>query len=53
MAWTGAHRRFAVEGFFLKSGESATQRAFLAHFMLCRNDAVPDRDQKQHHNNII
>lgn len=44
MVWTGAHRAFAVET-FLKNGESvtATQRAFRAHYMLGRNDAVPDR----------
>lgn len=45
MAWTCAHRAFAIETFFLKNGESviATQRAFRAHFMLHRNDAGLDR----------
>ena len=44
MVWTGAHRVFAVET-FLKTGKSviAEQRAFRAHFMLRRNDAVPER----------
>ena len=44
MAWTGAHSAFDIE-MFLKTGESviATQRAFLAHFILRRNDAAPDR----------
>ena len=44
MAWTDAHRAFAVET-YLNFGESVitTQRAIRAHFMLRRNDAVPDR----------
>ena len=44
MSWTGAHCAFAVET-FLKAGESviAAYLAFLAHFMLCRNDDVMDR----------
>ena len=44
MAWTCAHRVFAVETFF-KTSESAiaTQRAFFAHFALRLNDVVPDR----------
>ena len=45
MSWTGAHHTFAVETFFLKTGESviASLEAFLAHVMLHRNDTVPDR----------
>ena len=44
MVWTGAYCKFAVET-FLKTGESiiATKRAFRAHFILCRSDAVSDR----------
>ena len=46
MAWTGAHSAFTVllETFF-KTGKSVidTQSVFRAHFMLRRNDSVPDR----------
>ena len=44
MAWTSAYCAFAVEIFF-ETGESVitTQRAFCACFMLCQNDADPDR----------
>ena len=44
MARAVENSSFAVEK-FLKIGESviATHRTFLAHFILCRNDTVPDR----------
>ena len=44
MVWIGAHCAFAVE-MFLETGEFVmpTQRTFHAHFMLCQNDAVPER----------
>ena len=45
MGWPGAQRKFAVPEFPEKTGGSviAAQRAFRAHFMARRNDAVPDR----------
>ena len=42
MTWTSEHREFAVEIFFAES-LIATHRGFRAHFLLRRNDAVPDR----------
>ena len=44
MVSNGAQRAFALEIIF-NVGKSviATQRAFRAHFMLSRNNAVPDR----------
>ena len=46
MVCTCVHRTFVgATFFFFKTGESvtATLGAFRAHFMLRRNDAVPDR----------
>ena len=43
MGWTGAQSVFALKlFFFFGDGNSltATQRAFLTHYMFCWNDAV-------------
>ena len=43
IAWTGTHGGFVVEMFKTSESEITAQRFFLAHFMLCWNDAVLDR----------
>ena len=45
IAWTGAQCVFAAATFFCKTGQFVIirQRAFCLHFILCRNDVVPDR----------
>ena len=44
IAWNRAHHTFAGETFFkIDKSVIATERTFRAHFMLCQNNALPDR----------